>query len=118
MRKLLNRPTFALAAAFVVVFMFLLMKSYLTVVDNFAEHLPIVSERETGTILVQLQNPPNVEGIRKTQLGPELPHVPVLPKPIVNTEITLGYICHYFSPLQSNVFIDDKFINYLEHLKQ
>lgn len=87
MQRFLNRPIFTLAT-----FIFLLVKSYFTVIDNYAAHLPIFSERDS--IMTQLQNLQDIGEISETQTESDIPILPA--NPIVSTEIGLGYSLFIF----------------------
>lgn len=83
MKKFLNRPALAIAAVLAVIFIIILIKSYVRLLDNLTEP-PNVAEQSDGNLLVGSKS-------SSYAYGPQIPR-PLKPTPKSTSEesITLG----------------------------
>lgn len=88
MFKFLNRPLVALAAGLAVIFVIILIRSYVTLLDDLT----------TSVVQDNVSDDEYVQNFKATSYvyGPQLPPTPSLhsnqysKKPVINTPITLG----------------------------
>lgn len=78
MLKFINRPAFALAAAFAIIFLIIVIKSYIEMVDHLTS--PVLRNRNQNKSIL-----PKIETIGE-EIGPQLPSRTKNAK----TKITLG----------------------------
>lgn len=79
MRKFINRPAFALAAAFAIIFLIIVIKSYIEMVDHLTSS--VLRDKEQNRLILPKSGTIDVE------IGPQLP----TRTKNAETKITLGY---------------------------
>lgn len=91
MKKLLNRPALALAAALAFIFVVVLIKSYCKLIDELTISLSRTEKIESklSSEIRELPILPKIKSTTSEFIGPQLPK---LSNPAINTPITLGYL--------------------------
>lgn len=133
MKKFLNRPFLALAAALGFVFLVILVRMYVSVIDRLSNSLMVNEYHRGGSIKFDGQAKESDSTAPSTAVivGPQLPYKyePTQPMRATNAEITLGYnacfffshIFHHFKGVLLNIFSHLYCIPlpmFLEHLKR
>lgn len=95
MRKFLNRPLLALAAALGLVFLVILIRMYVNVIDRLSESMMVSENNRKESIKFgnKVKEFDSTTPVTAVIEGPELPYKLKLTPPMMKTsaEITLGY---------------------------